>query len=409
MSPAEVTAESVGRTVLGPIVAEFCLRLWSFASLLDRREDAALLFCARGGLRMQLAYERFLAASGLEPPARAAPLMVSRVVAMRPVLMRTVEEDLDTLKPAAATTLSREFPSASLLEVSLAMSGVAPLGPPGTWDTRHTPDGFAALLHHPDGAPVVEELRQQSALFVRHLHQALDGRSLAVLVDTGLYGTTCRLLSEALPDIDVSSLLIALSYPPGPFTRPSKTFGLTVEAEGYSPLVPRTSLFRYWHFVEWLFEPDLPSVRRFRDEDGLVRSNLEAAGWQERLPPRPGTAFAGVIGYLDALRPGAATQILCDAPRAWKELRRSLIWPRTAQAEAFSIGQRSHDFGRDENWSARQWRGPAASLRGSTMWREGEIARSGTRLRAPLLAAIEGAYAVRHVRRAALRRRPRGE
>lgn len=404
-----MTAESVGRKVLGPIVAEFCLRLWSFASLLDRREDAAFLFCARGGLRMQFAYDRFLSASGLEPPAHAAPLMVSRVVAMRPALMRTVEGDLDTLEPAAATTLSREFPSASLLEVSLAMSGVAPLGPTAAWDRPHTSDEFAALLHHPDGAPVVEALRQQSTLFVRHLHEALDGRSLAVLVDTGLYGTTCRLLTEALPDIDVSSLLIALSYPPGPFTRPSKTFGLTVEAEGYSPLVPRTSLFRYWHFVEWLFEPDLPSVRTFHDENGLVRSNLEAAGWQERVPPRPGTAFAGVIDYLDALHPGPAEQILRDAPRAWTELRRSLVWPRPEQAEALSVGQRSHDFGRDENWSARQWRGPVASLRGSTMWREGEIARSGTRLRAPLLAAIEGAYAVRHVRRAALRRRSRGD
>jgi hypothetical protein len=33
------------------------------------------------------------------------------------------------------------------------------------------------------------------------------------------------------------------------------------------------------------------------------------------------------------------------------------------------------------------------------MWREGEIARSGSRLRAPLLAAIEAAYAVRGLKR----------
>jgi hypothetical protein len=38
------------------------------------------------------------------------------------------------------------------------------------------------------------------------------------------------------------------------------------------------------------------------------------------------------------------------------------------------------------------------------MWREGEIARSGTPLRAPLLATIEAAHALRHAKRAVARK-----
>ena len=72
MTRPEATAEKFGHGLLGPIVAEFCLRLWSLGSLLERPAETSMLFCARGGLRMQLAYDRFLAASEL-----AAPVAIS--------------------------------------------------------------------------------------------------------------------------------------------------------------------------------------------------------------------------------------------------------------------------------------------------------------------------------------------
>jgi hypothetical protein len=365
---------------------------------MKRRDDTALLFCARGGLRMQLAYERFLASSGLPSPAHVAPLMVSRVVAIRPALVRTIDERGDTLLPATATTLTYEFPRATLTEVARAMTGVAPAeSTPGTWDAPFTPRGFAALLHHPDGHPVADVLTTQSVLFDRHLREALDGRRHAVIVDTGLYGTTGSLLAEGLPDVHVSSALIARTFRPGP--RTAATFGLSLEADGYSPVRRRTALLRYWHFVEWLFEPDLASVRSFTDDAGRVRSNLEVDGWQERLAPERGSAFAGVLDYLDALPAGPANRVLIDADRAWTQFHRAVVWPTQDHGHALAVGRRSHDFGTDDIWDARPWQGPIAALRGSSMWRGGEIARSGSALRVPLLAVVEGGYGVRHLRR----------
>jgi hypothetical protein len=400
----EVTPETFGRDVLGPIVAEFCLRLWSLASLMERRDDTALLFCARGGLRMQLAYECFLDASQLSSPAHVAPLMVSRVVAIRPSLARTVDEDKSSLLPMAATTLAYEFRHATLADVATSVAGVPPAGAEtGTWDHPFTAHDFTDLLRHPDGRLVADAIADQAALFTRHLRDTLDDRRHAVIVDTGLYGTTGNLLAEGLPDVHVSSALLARTFRRGPRVAP--TFGLSLEADGYSPVRRRTALLRYWHFVEWLFEPELASVRSFIDEGGVVRSNLEVPGWQEQLAPAPDTAFAGIMEYLGALPAGPAARIVVDADRAWSEFHRAVVWPQRDHGHALSVGRRSHDFGKDETWGERPWSGSVAALRGSSMWRGGEIARAGTRLRLPLLAAVEGAYGFRHLQRklAALR------
>ena len=153
--------------------------------------------------------------------------MVSRLVAIRPALMRTVDEQLPSLVPAAARTLSYEMPRASLSEVALAITGVAPDPADGRWDAPFTPPGFASLLRHSDGPAVTEVLAQQASLFVRHLEDQLGGRPRGVLVDTGLFGTTAHLLADAQPDLDFSSVLIARSNyrrerPPSP----SKVFGI---------------------------------------------------------------------------------------------------------------------------------------------------------------------------------------
>ena len=394
-----VTSETFGREVLGPIFAEFCLRLWSLGSLLQRPNEFVLLFCARGGLRMQLAYERFLEAVGLPSAVHIAPLMVSRLVAIRPALMRTVDEELPSLVPAAARTLSYEMPRASLAEVALAMTGAAPGPAGGQWDAPFTAPGFARLLRHSDGGAVRKVIMQQGELFIRHLEDQLSGRSRAMLVDTGLFGTTAHLLADARPDLEFSSVLIARSnYRRERMPAPNKVFGISVEVDGYSPIQRRTAMLRYWHFMEWLFEPELPSVHSFVDEQGKPRSNLEVEGWQEQIPPTPGSAYAGLMSYLEVLSQGSGEQVLLDADLAWNRFRRAVVWPDRSHGYALRTGLRSYDFGSEVTFNERAWRGSIAALRGSSMWREGEIARSGSLLRLPLLAVVEMAYSARRVK-----------
>jgi hypothetical protein len=391
------TSEALGRTVFGPVFAEFCLRMHLLTSLLEaqRPGDGVLLFCARGGLRMQLGWERFLVATGLPEPMPAAPLMVSRLAAIRPAVARTLTEDLPGLLPAVERTVAYEFARNDLAHTVRALSGAEAAG---VHTEPTTPAGLAALLRSPDGAAAAAAIVEQGALFTRHLDAARAGRSMPVLVDTGLFGTTRAVLADAYPDLDVRSLLLARTLRADLVEQQRGTFGLSVEAEVYSSIRRRTALMRYWHFVEWLFEPSLPSVTRFEETPDGVRSNLETPGWQHTLEADPGSVFAGVLAHLDGLRPDTVADIPRAADRAWSGLRRAVVWPTPAVGHALGVGTRSHDFGREGTWEATEWTGPVNALRGSVMWREGIIARSGGRWRLPLLAAIEAAYSARAAR-----------
>ena len=58
---------SFGQRTLGPVIAEFCLRLWAFEQFLPR-DEAVLLFCARGGLRLNVFSCRPSCPSGCRMP-----------------------------------------------------------------------------------------------------------------------------------------------------------------------------------------------------------------------------------------------------------------------------------------------------------------------------------------------------
>ncbi len=388
--------ERFGREVIGPITGEFCLRLWALGSMLEQPGEAAMLFCARGGLRLMLAYERFLSVAELDPPTRIAGLMVSRVVAVKPAILRTIGDGV--LPRSVAATLSYEFSDRSLRDVVRAISG-HDAGALPSMAAKFTPEGFASFLLAPEGVDALAAIKQQSALFRDHLAHALEGRRHAMLVDTGLFGTTCQLLDDGIPELEFSSALIARSSYGGRRLDPrqaKKVMGLSVEIDSYSPLQRRSSMLRYWHMIESTFEPELPSVRYFTERDGVPVSNLEVPGWRDRLQPAPGSIFAGIMAYLSGLPRGNASAVLADAGRAWKQLHRAVVWPDAIHAGLLDAGARGNDFGMESiSTSARPWQGPLNALRGPALWREGDIARSGTPLRLVLLAAIEAAYGAR--------------
>jgi hypothetical protein len=350
---ADVTAESFGEDVLGPIFAEFCLRLWSVTALLDRPDEVTVLFCARGGLRMQQGYEAFLGTSGLPATVRLAPLMVSRLVAVRPALLRTVEQHRKTLTTAAADTLAYEFPQRTVARWPRWSPERSPALVVGGTPGSH-PRGSRSCCTMRTASRSWAALARQTELFTRHLVSALDGRRRGVLVDTGLFGTTAQLLRDGFDDLDLSSVLIARSnYRRVADPPQGKVFGLSVQADGYSPLHRRTAMLRYWHFIESLFEPDLDSVRTFTEVDGQPRSNLEVGDWTDRIGPAPGSAYAGLLAYLESLPPGPAEKIQSDADQPGNRFRRAVVWPDVAHGFALTAGRRSWDFGSDVTFTDR--------------------------------------------------------
>lgn len=387
---------AVGHRVLGPIIGEFTLRLWNLAAMVDRPDEATMLFCARGGLRMLDAYDAFRESAGLDSPVRTEPLMVSRIVALRAAIAPALRA-ATPFGPAATATLHYEFEKRPLSEALRALSGVELT--PALHDNRQpaTPAAVRAALGSEEALVARAEIIRQADLFQQHLDTVRGSASTVILVDTGLYGTTGQLIAEARPDLSVSTALVARSFRPLRGAPDVPAFGLSVQSRGYSSAARRTALLRYWHFVEWLFEPALKSVRSFEPTELGPKSNLESDGWRERVSPPDGSPWHGALTYLQTLPAGAAATVIADAEYAWRQWRRAVVWPTALDASALEVGPRSHDLGLEGTWSARPWTGAIAALRGSTMWREGEIAASGTPLRLPLLACIEAAYNVRRV------------
>jgi hypothetical protein len=153
-------AEDFGRHVIGPITAEFCLRLWAMTSMLERPNETAALFCARGGLRMMLAYDRFLAVTGLDAPARHAGLMISRLVAIRSALAMAIETG--QAGPALASVLEYEFRGATLRDVVRRTTDID-VGDAPTFVEIATPTGLLQVLTSADGRKAKIEIEEQAS------------------------------------------------------------------------------------------------------------------------------------------------------------------------------------------------------------------------------------------------------
>jgi hypothetical protein len=370
--PAWADQVDFGHRVFGPIFADFALRTWVFLSNLDQADDCAVLFCARGGLRLKLVYERFLAAADLASPVQTRDFMISRIAAVRSALVADCRSAYDQI--------GYEMAGRSLRDVAVAVGGFDPVA-----------DGT------PAGAAVRESVRQQAELLSEHIEICLGGRQRAILCDTGLSGSTMQLLEDGVPRVKWGCALFARSnYKKLSTAHYQRTFGLSVQADRYSPLQARSAVLRYWHLIESTLEPALASVTRFDRVNGVPRSNLEVDGWQDKVAPCAGETFAGVMDYIDALRPGqAAARIAADVDGAYVALRRTIVWPKAADVRILATGARSLDFGQVGSMSGLTPElGLRNVLRGS-LWREGAVTLMLPTLRLPVLACVEAAYGAR--------------
>ncbi|PLZ03566.1 hydrolase [Burkholderia sp. WAC0059] len=420
--------------VLGPIVAEFCMRLWLHLRPAAGDDATAVAFCARGGLNLHVAFKTFLASTGLSLDLKRCDLMVSRVVAARAAILAG--------SPAAADELAREFASATMADVARAVSGAAcewpGLGGEGEddcggngeavsgdaiegafdaqWSAPFEPWAFFRLLTSSRaGQCIVRRLKEQDALFMRHLAQSTGGAQRIVLCDTGLYGSMQRLLAAGHPEYDWVCLMFARCNYKG-FAAPhfARTAGLSVERDGYRPFDPRSAVLRHWQLIESLFEPSLPSVRLFRRQpDGQIVSNLERPGWRTTLDACQDDALSQVFAYLQALRPtGWFGRLDADIDVAWHRLSRMLIFPDGATARVWQTGQRSRDFGRDEVVGQTVGlvpRGFVQKLRyvRGAWWKEGALALAFPAAGWTLQRAMELAYWARAAGRAVRAKRRR--
>lgn len=372
-TPAIDGAYSFGRFVLGPIVAQFCLRIWLYAKGAEAPDDAALLFCARGGVGIREAFERLLLKLNLPLNMRRENVMISRLVAARAALLaqsRALVQELD-----------REFRGDTLADVANALGGRVYELPPA-WNQPFVARQFIDLVFGSSGAEALADIREQNTLFARHLRRITADAQRIILCDTGLYGSTQRLLASGFPELRVETLQFARSNYKGHGEEHfPRVAGLMVEQNFYTPLNLSSCVLRYWHLVESLFEPAVPSVRVFSENDrGETIANCGDITFGTIDPTEENALLAGALAYIDALPEAGGAVALRDAEAAWWRLKHAITHPTEIELRCLEVGGRSVDFGRADVLDV------VSSVKNVTLttkirslktqlWREGAIAR----------------------------------
>jgi hypothetical protein len=321
--------------------------------------------------------------------------MVSRLIAARPAILAR--------STAALEEIAREFSGATLREVAYALSQSHDAASEPEWSAAFNRHDFEKLLWRERSAPLRAAIAAQHDLFRRHLHNRSAGAERIILCDTGLYGSTVKLLSVGMPEIKWSCVMFARSnykgFDAGHF---AYTSGLSVEQDSYSILNVRSSVFRFWHLIEQVLEPRLQSVQSFElsARSGQISSNLEREGWRRALVPAENEVFSGVLSYFARLTPLNFTKcIYDDSDEAWRGLRRLIARPHASEVLCLSPEPRSRDFGRSEKVATIASARSAWSLKGvrASLWKEGKVAQSFPTLRYPLQIGIEVAYLARSI------------
>lgn len=389
-------ARSFGQHVLGPVFALYCTRLWLYLSFAGQSEGGAIaLFCARGGMQLRSMFEEFLSKTGLPLQTPRADLMVSRLVALRAALLAGA--------PSAYDEIGREFAGYSMAKIARAIAQAdIEFGP--EWHAPYDPPSFAGLIFSTAvGAQLRSRLMEQNNLFTLHLESLASDNDRLILCDTGLYGSTLRMLHEGFPARHWECLLFARSnYKKFSSDHFARTRGVISESNSYDPTDGASAVLRYWQLIEHIFEPDLPSVSTFaRTGPATVTSNLETSGWREHMDATRPPLLQGIIDYLAGMSAeGWFQQIRNDVPHSWRVLKKSIVYPDANDLQWLYTGPRSHDFGKDEKYMtipATRRRTPLLKLREfrETGWKGGYIAQECGILRKLFQTAIESLYVLR--------------
>jgi FMN phosphatase YigB (HAD superfamily) len=386
-------ADLFGRYVLGPIVTQFCSLVWLYAQEAGASEKTVLLFCARGGVGIREAFERVLAKLCLPLGMRRENIMISRLVAARAALLVRSDSIIEEL--------DREFQGSVLSDVAKALGG-RPYELPEMWNRPFCADRFVTLLFGRSGVQVLADIEKQNALFTRHFRQLIGDSDRIILCDTGLYGSTQRLLASGFPEIRVETIQFARSNYKGHGEEHfPKVTGLIVEQNVYNPFNVCSCVLRYWHLVESLFEPAVSSVHLFTENGrGQVEANCGDITFGAIDPSLNNHLLSGALAYIEALPANGGAVALSDAEVAWHRLKRAITQPTENEVQCLEVGGRSVDFGRSDvlRIFAPQknitFMRKLASLK-TQLWREGAIAREFPFLKHALLPVFGSVLSLR--------------
>ena len=368
--------------LLAPVLYEFCCRLWYVAAAFSP-ESEALLFMARGGLRLQYLFDLFLKVNELEMPVRRFPFWISRFAAVKMTFGENPE--------LAVANLVREFSAGNCREMAAALLPgplypnraelVATL-PPELAEAPAGRENFFRIFYgdSPFSEALRTHFREQHDIGRRFIEKQFGSFRTLHLVDTGWYGSTLGSLQAGLPAWHWDGLFFGRwnyrGEVPAYF---ADIAGLMIDAVGLECREAVDVFLEYHHLIEAVLEPDLPSAEYYLP-DGSCNAMLP--DWEQRTAGGPADEmWSGVKEYFmqeHSVGLRDCTAATRSVLKRWKHLLR---YPAPDEARLLEVPPRSADFGKEQSTAVfalpqepglyARWRGIRHSL-----WPPGCIAVS---------------------------------
>jgi hypothetical protein len=346
--------QEFGRTVLGPIlfVAVHRLRLHLHA-LHQQAPNGAALFCARGGLRLRLLYDRSCAALGVESPWPATDYFISRIAAIRGCLAADFPTARGLLVQGMHDATERELLTTLLAGSTAHADDFLPAArgaPDIPCDTGRLLDRLHAGSH-PASAAVMAHARDQHALIRSYTDSVLGDARAAVLCDSGLRCTAQIVLSRLFPERDWHGLLLGCLRRGVAADHYPQLHGLLFDIQLHRDQSRRSTFIRHWEFFERVLEPAIPTTSFYvADEANPARALPDVC----RSHPAPAVTegnpfFTGILDYFATVGPETVTsredRLYAAYEAALTKLDRTLAFPSAHDVELLNIADHDVGFG----------------------------------------------------------------
>lgn len=332
---------------LGPIHTEFCRRLWLYHEAYIE-QNAVSLFCARGGLRQKILYEKFLKKMNYKKTLECNNFMISRLLASKVCFKNApslvTQFVLSEFKYGTIAEVAQSFlPKIGDLDnvTLLADFHKLPVNQKNVNDLFFGDSQLTSIIKL--------HLNEQYLLFNEYLSSLIKNHRTAILVDTGLFGSTQMYLNEAYKNINWSGLYFGRSnYRKSFAPHFNRTTGIILEWDEISALKPETAFLKYWHIVEAPLEPNLESVSYLsKCSQGYIKSNLEIPGWENELENLDNPFFAGIVSYIENLKPEDSGNIRKIYKKRLNQISNKIMAPSISDLKYMVVQDRSFDYGRE--------------------------------------------------------------